>query len=940
MQPRVTAIVVVRNGARWLDRTVAALAAQTRPADAVVWLDAGSTDEGRDRMPAGTIRAPAQPFGASVATAQRYVTGAGGPGTGSTDEWLWLLRADTSPEPDALARLLAAVEVAPSVAIAGPKLVDADDHDRLRSFGESLTPLGATVRLVEDELDQAQHDGDADVLGVTSAGMLVRRAVFAQLDGFDPGLPTADAGLDLSIRARLAGHRVVRVADARVARSVEPEDFGRRRPRGRGARRRIARTAQLHRRLVYAPAAALPIHWLSLLPLAVLRSIGQLLAKHPGAVGGELAAAFAAAFSGGVASARRRLRRARRTGWAAVSALRVPRDELRERRATARDREAAAAGPELVRASFLSGGLAVTVAAAAVGIALSWRLLGQTALTGGALRPLAEVGTMWARIGWGSRPVGIDLTGPSDPFSAVLAVLGSLTPWNPSLVLVLLWVTALPLAALGAWWAATRLSERRWPPVLAAALWALAPPLLVALADGRPGALLVHLLLPWLALAVLEGARSWSASATASLLFAGVVAAAPVLAPALVLAIVAWAVARPRGAVRLLGILVPAAALFAPLVVAQVRRGTPLALLADPGATVAWPAPTGWQLLLGDPAAGTGWQGLVTGMALPTVLELLLPAVLLAPVAVLALLALFLPGSRRAIPALVVALTGLVTAVVAVHLPLAAGGGEVVTPWPGAGLSLYWLGLAAAAVVGVDALGRASVGVGIAGLLAAALAVAPLAAAPAAGVSEVRGSDGRMLPALVAAATAPHPRLGTLVLTPLADGSLAAEIQRGAGTTLDAESTLWSTRRGVDGGSRAIADLAGNLASQSGADVTTPLQRRQLEFVVLTPSPANPTSAQQALYRRAAESLDGNAALTAVGSTSLGSLWRYGALEVDRTPPPARTPLGVAVLIGQGVIVALALLLAIPTGRRRRVVNESSAPGEDPAETFDEDDHG
>ncbi|MFW8745781.1 glycosyltransferase family 2 protein, partial [Mesorhizobium japonicum] len=141
------------------------------------------------------------------------------------------------------------------------------------------------------------------MLGVTEAGMLVRRSVFVQLDGFDPGLPTTDAGLDLSIRARLAGHRVVRIADARVTRGVAPEDFGRRRPRGSGAKRRIARTARLHRRLVYAPGAAVPIIWLSLVPLAIIRSIGQLLAKRPGAVSGELAAAFAAAFSGGVPQA-------------------------------------------------------------------------------------------------------------------------------------------------------------------------------------------------------------------------------------------------------------------------------------------------------------------------------------------------------------------------------------------------------------------------------------------------------------------------------------------------------------------------------------------------------------------------------------------------------------------------------------------------------------
>ncbi|MGN6326473.1 glycosyltransferase family 2 protein [Pseudolysinimonas sp.] len=933
MQPRVTAIVVVRNGARWLDRTIAAVAAQTRPVDAVVWLDAGSTDEGRERMPEGTIRAPAQPFGASVATAQRYVAGPGGP-----DDWLWLLRADTAPEPDALERLLAAVEVAPSVAIAGPKLVDPDDRGIIRSFGESLTPLGATVRLVEDELDQAQHDRESDVLGVTDAGMLVRRGVLHDLDGFDPGLPTADAGLDLSIRARLAGHRVVRIADARVSAALAPEDVGRRRPRGGGARRRIGRTAQLHRRLVYAPAAALAIHWLSLVPLAILRSIGQLLAKRPGAVAGEIAAAFAAAFAGNVPAARRRLRRGRRIGWNALAPLRVPRDELRERRATARERAAEAAGPELVRASFLSGGLAVTVLAAVVGVALSWRLFSATALEGGALRPLADVGTMWARIGWGPRPAGAGLTGPSDPFSAILAVLGSLTPWNPSLALVLLWITALPLSALGAWWAATRVSSRAWPPALAAALWALAPPLLVGLDAGRPGAVIAHLLLPWLALAVLEGARSWSAAATGSLLFAAIVAAAPILAPALVLAIVAWAVARPWGMVRILGTFIPAAALFAPLVVAQVQRGHPLALLADPGVALPSAEPTGWRLLLGHPTASTGWEPIVTALGIPPVFGGLLPAILLAPLAVLALLALFLPGSRRAIPALVLALVGLATAVAAVHLGIANADGQVVTPWAGSALSLYWLGLVAAAVVGLDALGRAAVGVGVAGLLAAAIAVAPVAALPALGASSVEAGDGRMLPALVAAATGPHPQLGTLVLTPQPDGSLAADVERGAGTTLDGESTLWSTRRELDATSREVARLAGNLASQSGADVRSGLQREQIAFVVVAPTPAGATPAQQDLAQRAAEALDGDPALQAVGTTDLGSLWRFADVRIAPTVAAARTPLGTAVLIGQGVVIALALLLAIPTGRRRRVVQEATSSHDDPADTFDEDD--
>ena len=578
MQPRVTAILVVRNGEPWLDRTLGALRAQTRQPDDLVLVDCASTDGSAELLtvasPNGYVRAANLPVSDAVDVAlARIAVGGAAVGaaapipTEAAPEWIWLLTADTAPEPDALERLLAAVEVAPSVAIAGPKVVDVDDRALIRSYGESLSKFGATVKLVEDELDQAQHDQDGDVLGVTSSGMLVQRAVWTRLGGFDRGLPSVDAGLDLSIRARLAGFRVVRVAGARVSRGLRPEDLGRRRPLSARGRTRVARTAQLHRRMVYAPGGALVIHWLSLVPLAVMRSIGQLLGKRPGAIGGEFAAAFRVAFDGTVAPARARIRRTRTLGWSAIAPLRTSPDQVRELGAAARDRAGGEGEPDLVRAPFFGGGgAAVTLVAAVVGIGVFWRLLGADAIAGGALLPLdGSVGALWSRAAWGLRGIGFGLTGPPDPFAAVVAMLGSLTPWNPSLSLVLLWLTALPFAALGAWWCATRFSERRWPPVMAALLWMLAPPLLAALAAGRPSAVLAHLLLPWLVLATLEGARSWSASAAASLLFAVTVACAPVLAPALLLAVVAWAVARPRGLARVIGIPIPAVALFAPL---------------------------------------------------------------------------------------------------------------------------------------------------------------------------------------------------------------------------------------------------------------------------------------------------------------------------------------------------------------------------------------
>jgi GT2 family glycosyltransferase len=936
MQPRVTAILVVRNGEEWLDRTLPALAAQTRRPDDFVLVDAGSSDGSAARLTAASptrfVDAPAGTLGSAISHAIASL----GPAE-SPDEWLWLLTADTAPEPQALERLLGAVEVAPSVAIAGPKLVDPDDRAMLLSYGESISRHGETVRLVEGELDQAQYDADDDVLGVTSSAMLVRRSTWAELAGFDPGLPTADAGLDFSIRTRLSGARVVRVPDARVSRGRPPEDFGRRRPSGERVRARLARSAQLHRRMTYAPGGALIFHWLSLVPLAVLRSIGHLLGKRPGLIGGELAAAFAAAFDGTVPAARARLRRTRRIPWSAIAPLRVGPDELRERRAAVRERRSGAPDEQdLVRASFFSGGGAwIVLLAALVGIGVFWSLLQAQVLRGGALLPLGDrVAMLWTNLVIGPREGAVDLIGPADPFSAVLAVFGSLTFWNPSFSLVLLWLTALPLSALGAWWAATRVSERRWPPIVAALLWMLAPPLLAALTDGRPTGVLVHVVLPFLVLAGIEARRSWSAAATASLLFALVVAASPVMTPALVVLLVVWAVVNPRAIVRIVGIVLPAAALFAPLILWQLRNGTLLALLADPGPAVPSGPPSGWLLLLGHPSAADDRWGDV-GAALGLPLATVAPAVLLAPIAVLALLAVFLPGARRAIPALAVALAGLATAVVATHLHVAVAGSEVVTPWAGAPLSLYWIGLVGAAVVGIDAIAPAGVLTGMVALLAATGAVVPLIAVPLTGSATVVAGSARQLPALVDAQADADPGIGTLILTAQADGSLAATIARDDGTTLDEISTVVTTRSGVRPEDAALAVLAGNLASRSGFDPEPELQRLRIAFIVVPAVPDDATGPQAAVRQRTSEALDATPVLTPTGRTPL---WEYTALDDSGAVPYTPSRVAVATPIAQGVIVLIALLLAIPTSRRRRVVREHDPLDADPADTFDEDD--
>jgi GT2 family glycosyltransferase len=928
MRPRVTAILVARDAASHLPRTLEALAAQTRPVDALLAVDLGSKDATAQLLSdfgsAQVLSAPATlSFGQAIEAAVRVA-----PQPTSDDEWLWLLSADNAPDPDALAALLGAVEVAPSVAVAGPKQMSWDDAAYIHEFGETITTFGASVPIIDGELDQAQHDTLSDVLAVAAGGMLVRHRLWRELGGFDPGLPAVDDALDFCVRARLAGYRVQLVPSARVASAGErapgTAHLGARTPRRR--RLRLARAAQLHRRLAYAPAAMVVVHWLSLLPLGVLRALLQMLRKHPTAAPGEVRAALAVAFSGrSVPAARRRIAAHRTVGWSAIARLRQPLAAGRRRRMLAREQyRAAHAARTHGIAFFSSGGAWVVLGAIVLAAVLFAPLLGATALRGGPLLPLSPtVAELWSHVGYGYRSTAIGLVGPADPFAALLAVLGSLTFWEPSTSVVYLFLAALPLAALGAWMCATRLTPRPWLRALAALLWVLAPSFLVALQAGRLPAVLVHLMLPWLFFAALAAARSWSASAATALLLAAIGAAAPSLVPPL---LVIWLVSLITGGRRVLHLLVipvPLAALFAPLVWFQAARGDWLALLADPGVPASFTPGSGWSLALGFPAGTPAHLvDVLGGVGLSGANGAVLGTVLVAPLVLVALAALFLRGAAWGIVALVIAVLGFATAVAVSRVSVSFAGPDAVAVWPGAALSLAWLGLVGAAILSLGALHRVAV---LPALLAAAGVLAlvlPVLLAPVLGTSVVRASDGRTLPAFVTAESAARPGIGTLVLTPTSDGGLAAELQRGSGDTLDDQTTLAHTAAAAGAGDRRLGVLAVNLGSRSGFDASDELDERRIGFVLLEPASAaggsDPRAADQ-VDARVAAALDENPLLTRVGDTTSGVLWRYpGADELPGTlsekPGNTDTPIGLAVLLLQAIVFGLTLLVAIPTG--------------------------
>jgi GT2 family glycosyltransferase len=138
------------------------------------------------------------------------------------DVSIWLVHDDSLPEVHALAELVRALELSPLVAIASPKQIGYDNPKMIVQQGLTLTKSLKPFSLVNDELDQKQHDWMSDVLAVSSNAMLIRANVWAELGGFSLVAPELAADLDLGMRTHQLGFRVVF-----VARSESPELAGR-----------------------------------------------------------------------------------------------------------------------------------------------------------------------------------------------------------------------------------------------------------------------------------------------------------------------------------------------------------------------------------------------------------------------------------------------------------------------------------------------------------------------------------------------------------------------------------------------------------------------------------------------------------------------------------------------------------------------------------------
>jgi GT2 family glycosyltransferase len=601
----VTAVLVSHDGERWLRRSLAALEAQTRPAQRAVAVDTGSRDASLRILAAGLgasriVHAERDTgFGAAIALGLEAYSGApmppNGPraGDGAPVEWVWILHDDSAPDPDCLEALLRRAEDSPSAAVLGAKARGWDQSRLLLEVG--LTTDGAGHRhtgLERREVDQGQHDDVRDVLAVGSAGMLVRRDVWDQLGGYDPRLSLFRDDLDFGWRANLAGHRVEVVTDAVIHHAQAAAAGHRRLAATRDFPRRVDRRNAMFTVLANASPLGLALGLPRLALATAMRALLFLLTRRPLLAIDELAAYLRLVSGTGALYAARRAR---------ASLVAVPRRSLRPLMAKPGARlraigehigdwltagrgsrallvapmaQALETGPssdddaDLPTAGIawqsvlLAPGLLLFAGLVVISLVAERHLLGRTGILSGGrlLPPPGGASDLWHTYLAGFHPVGVGSTSDPAPYLPVLALVSTVFLGKVWFAVDLLLLGCVPLAGLSAYAATRGYLQSRGVRAYAGAAYALLPVGVEAITAGRLGVAVAFVLLPLLVRALARcfiGAThrgGWRFAWYAGLLLSVAVAFAPDLLPAVALSIVAVALLsalrRPAHAVR------------------------------------------------------------------------------------------------------------------------------------------------------------------------------------------------------------------------------------------------------------------------------------------------------------------------------------------------------------------------------------------------------
>lgn len=203
---RVSVLVVTFNGAHYLPDLAQSLRAQSFSSFSLVVLDNASTDGSADVAAslfsdAKLIRSDRNlGFCAGNNLAARNAD--------SDSEYLVLLNQDTVVQPGWLAELVAAMDGNPAVGVAQSKVLLHRDPRIINSVGCGFNYLFFGWADRNGEVDDVMGP-PFEVPYCQGASLIIRKALWDELGGFDEPFFMYHDDLELSLKVRLAGHKAV-----------------------------------------------------------------------------------------------------------------------------------------------------------------------------------------------------------------------------------------------------------------------------------------------------------------------------------------------------------------------------------------------------------------------------------------------------------------------------------------------------------------------------------------------------------------------------------------------------------------------------------------------------------------------------------------------------------------------------------------------------------
>ena len=208
-----TVVVVNFNGGERLGACLGSLAAQTAGGFRTIVVDNASSDGSADGLEA---RFP----GVRVLHAGANLGFAGGNNLAFREsrdaDWVVLLNPDAVAAPDWMARLLAAADAHPEVAMFGCRMLADAEGTTLDGVGDAYHVSGLPWRVGHGAPGAGRHLAAREIFAPSGAAAMYRADLLAATGGFDEDFFCYIEDVDLAFRARLLGHRALYVPDAVV----------------------------------------------------------------------------------------------------------------------------------------------------------------------------------------------------------------------------------------------------------------------------------------------------------------------------------------------------------------------------------------------------------------------------------------------------------------------------------------------------------------------------------------------------------------------------------------------------------------------------------------------------------------------------------------------------------------------------------------------------